>query len=154
GAAESVWGAEPPGAYVRGCFDRADPELEIVAHIARRLEVQLPMVVAVIADGVALGRHPADELGPALSVSAQHEEGGADAALGERVEDGRRRVGVRAVVEGEGHNATRPRHVGQRAAEKCAIAMKRAVHGAANHDDAECRAKDHTPTATRPSTLW
>ncbi len=77
----------------------AAPSIDVVANVARRTPDQLPMMIAVVADDVAVGCHALDDRRPAVGVSAEHEEG-RDARLRRLTRRGRRawrRVG--AVVE-------------------------------------------------------
>jgi hypothetical protein len=55
----------------------------------------------VVADFMARRGHPPGGVGKPVHVRADLEEGSRDACRGERLENGRRGAGVRAVVEGE-----------------------------------------------------
>ena len=58
----------------RRTLDGIRSERQIGAHISRRLEVQLAMVVAMIPDRVALVGNPAHDLGPSLGVTPENEK--------------------------------------------------------------------------------
>ncbi len=128
-------------------------ELEVIADVRGRPEVQFPMVVAVVADRVPLLRDAGDQIRPSLGVAAENEERRLDAALGERVEDERRRVGIRPVVEGERDSEVVRRQASDGGTEDGAVAMKCAMRGAADHDGSRAKAKHHTATATFPRTV-
>src|SRR5690348_16542577 len=80
-------------------------ENDIALYVRRRLEVQLSVKVAVIADLVSLTQHAMNELGPALGVRSENEESGFDVVFCERVENARCRFRIRTIVKCEG-NAT------------------------------------------------
>ena len=146
--------AEEPWVRRRRALDRRGAALEVIANVGRRLEVQLAVIVAVIADRVAFVGDARHEIGPLLGVSAENEERGLDSALAERVENQRRRVGVRA----RRRRSARPRRSRARKprdgpTEDRTVAVKRAVRRAAEQRDADAEPKDHTPTATFPRTF-
>src|SRR5690242_5053097 len=76
-------------------------ELQVISHIARRLEMQLAVIVAVIANRVALAGDAAHEIGPPLRVTSENEKRRLRAARREGVEYRRGRVGIRSIVESE-----------------------------------------------------
>ena len=139
--------------YAAGVHDRGCPELEIAPHVARRLEMQLPMVVAVVADGVALFGDPAYDRRPSLGVSPEDEERGFNAALFQSVEDRRSRQRIRTIVKGEGEPVARGRHAGDHSAKKGTVGVERAVNHRAGDRSAKRGLDDHaTSSATCPRT--
>ena len=82
-------------------LDRLCAEGEIGAHVGRRLEMELSVKVAVIADRVSLVSDALYEIRPLLGVSPEDEERRANSPRFERVENERSRVGIRAVVKGQ-----------------------------------------------------
>ncbi len=70
---------------------------------AHEAQGRLGMGVGMVSDGVALQRLAPRDPRQAFRVAADVEEGGADALVGQRVEDFRGRRGVRPVVEGDDH---------------------------------------------------
>ena len=63
--------------------------------------MQLPVKVTVIPDGVAVVGGASNEIRPPLGMAPEHEERRANAAVSQRVEHQRRRLGIGAVVEGQ-----------------------------------------------------
>ena len=118
GASESVGRSEQARhrARPRGRLGRALGAAQLVLDVPRAAEDQDPVVVAVAGELVAVGDDAAHELGVALGLAAQDEEGGARARLGEGVEDGRRQR-PRPVVEGQRRPGAVARAARERAAE-------------------------------------
>ena len=83
--------------------DHALENVRARRRVGHETQRRLGMGIGVIRDRVALHHLAAGDLRQAFGVAADFEEGCADALLGERVQDLRRRPGGRAVVEGEDH---------------------------------------------------
>src|SRR5262249_60028926 len=79
-------------------------ELQAETPPRRPLEVRR-VSERVIADLVALGVHPRDELRVRRGLAPDHEEGGTCLVASQDVEHPRRPERVRAIVKGEGHGA-------------------------------------------------
>src|SRR5262245_19033238 len=139
--------------HSRRTLDHRCPAREIVSDVRRRLEVQLAVEVAVIANRVAFIGDAFDQIRPALRVSSENEKGRLHPASAKRVENRRCRVGIGPVVEGERNSAAARRELANRAAEERTVTMEGAVRRAAEENGRGAEGEDHTPTATFPRTL-
>jgi hypothetical protein len=89
--------------------------------------MQLPMVVAVIAERVLFGGDAARELGPAFHVASEQEERGGNVFGTQRVENPGSCLGIRAVIEGQRHATFPCGEATQCPAEHGAVPVERAV---------------------------
>src|SRR5215210_7426217 len=142
---ETVRRAEISRRWRARASDRTDAEADVAPDIERALELKLPVEVPVIAKLVSLGRNPPHQLWPTLGVTPQHEKRRAHAFLGEGIQNQGRRVWVRSVVEGQRNDLPITLDPAQSRTEERAVAVKRAVDGAANHRYTKCCKSDHTP---------
>src|SRR6185503_14635732 len=157
GTPKAVRRSEQPRMHARCLLDGARASREVVAHVGGRLEMQLAVVPAVIAYRMTLGRDARDELGPPVGVPAEDEERRVHAALPERVENARSRIGIRPVVEGErdGELAPPAGQVRDRGAKDRAISMKGAVCGAGGGGNSDADSEDHACAVTPlPTSEW
>src|SRR6185369_9239984 len=99
--AESMWRAEEARSHTRGAYDLLGSACQIVANVGCRAAVQLAMKVPVVPELMPFLHHAADDLGPTLGMSSEHEERRAHPLTPEHVEDGGRGVWVGAVIEGD-----------------------------------------------------
>ena len=112
------------------------------------------MAAALIGNGVSLVDRAAHQVGPSLGVPAENEKGGLYTALAEGIQNRRRCVGIRPIIEREGDYAIGRPKMRDRTAEQEAVSVKGAVRQAANHGGRKRGTEHHATTATRPSTDW
>ena len=70
----SVWRPEEPWALAACALYGRAAERNVFTNVARRAPDELPVMIAVVAEDVALGCSPFDDRRPALGVAAEHEE--------------------------------------------------------------------------------
>ena len=109
------------------------------------------MKVSVVPELMSFLRDAADNLGPTLGMSTEHEERCTHPLTPEHVEDGRRRARIRAVIERDADRVLALRQVCENGTEHRAVAVPGPVGREAGRDD-RGHCGDHMRTATRPMT--
>ncbi len=144
--------AEEPRRPCSRTLDSSLAESDVPANIERGLEVQLAVKVSVIADLMALVRHTTHKLRPALSMRTEDEERGANPLISKRIENLRRCVGIRPVIERQRNLADVSGQMPEHAPKHHAITVKRAVRDATQqrHTDGS-GGEDHTVTLLCPN---
>jgi hypothetical protein len=146
-----MWSAEITGRRRTRSLDRPDSQPNVAAHVEGTLELELAMEVAVIPELMAFLRHAPHELGPTLGVTSQDEKRRMDSFFGERVEDQRSGIWVRAIIEGERDDFPFASNSSEGRTKERTVTVKRSVHRPAYHRHSQCCVTDHSRVA-RPNT--
>ena len=147
--AVAVGGAEQARGPPHGLRDRGVGLPELAADACRTAQVQLDVVLRVVAHLVPCGRDPAGEVGMPLDVVADEEERRRHPRRGERLEDARCGGGVRAVVECQIERPGPPGAAADHAAEHAAVGMVQPERQGAGRRGSESRGeqrRDHRST--------
>src|SRR5258708_9131556 len=137
-----------------GAFNRLDPHRQVAADVGRSVNVELSMEVAVVSQHMTLVGHSPDQLGPAVHMSTQYEEGRFHAPCRECVQNARGGDRIRAVVEGQCHRALRGGQGADGPPEDRAVAVVNAVQSRTGDRDAAGNRPNHAGTRTLPRTEW
>ena len=110
------------------------------------------MEVAVIAQLMPFSNSSMNYVGPAFRVSSKNKECRQHAKLAKRVENARRCIGIRPVIECQGNFAFACRKVSKYRPEHLAIAMKRSVYDTAGERQADRCGENHLVALVGPRT--